>query len=241
MCWEPAVIATAVRPVPNATAGRLFPISPAPSPRVRSVTQPQLPGPIRAPALHRGIVEQGTGVLGAGSDRNRSATRSQRTAGRSFPISPAPSPRVAVSPNPSCPVPFAPQHFTVALSSNAHVWLAPVSMETALRLVPSATAGRLLPISPAASPRIAVSPRPSCPEPLSPQHLAVAVIQQRTRVVEANSHGYRGRSRRFRSVRLGHHYGAESENRREDGDERHPGARRRPCDLQDLGHCSPCP
>ena len=49
------------------------------------------------------------------------------TAGRLSPISPAPSPRLVVSPRPSWPLAFVPQHLTVPLSRRAQVWAAPAA------------------------------------------------------------------------------------------------------------------
>ena len=95
------------------------------------------------------------------------------TAGSASPISPAPSPRFAVSPSPSCPEALFPQHFKLASSSTKHVWFAPASTTPAVRPVPRSTAARLSPISAASSPRFATSPRPNCPEALFPQHFKV--------------------------------------------------------------------
>src|SRR5690606_7913589 len=51
----------------------------------------------------------------------------------------------------------------------------PAATAVTVRSVPRSTAGRLPPISPGASPRSFVSPRPSRPLPLTPQHLSRAL------------------------------------------------------------------
>src|SRR5690606_37541503 len=62
------------------------------------------------------------------------------------------------------------QHFTDPLSSRAQVDVLPTVTAVAVRPVPSDTAGRLSPISPGWSPRDSLSPRPSGPLMLYPQH-----------------------------------------------------------------------
>jgi hypothetical protein len=52
----------------------------------------------------------------------------------------------------------------------------PAATETAVLPVPSGTAGKPGPMSPSFEPRLNVSPRPSCPEPLYPQHWAFPVV-----------------------------------------------------------------
>ena len=66
-----------------------------------------------------------------------------------------------------------PQHLTESSSSTAHVCAAPALalIILAVRPVPRSTTGRLSSISPGPSPRCEVSPYPSWPYKLSPQHL----------------------------------------------------------------------
>src|SRR5262245_40581290 len=92
-------------------------------------------------------------------------------AGRLSPISLGPSPRWLVSPRPSRPSALYPQHLTLPPFRSAHVWRQPVEIATAVLPVPRLIAGRLSPISSRSSPRWLVSPRPSRPSVLYPQHL----------------------------------------------------------------------
>src|SRR4029079_4545345 len=98
------------------------------------------------------------------------------TAGRLPPISPGLPPRSTVSPEPSWPDELSPQPFIVPLSNQAHSCPKPPATVTTVRPAPRATAGRLSPISPAPSPRLARSPKPSCPKALYPQHFNVAAF-----------------------------------------------------------------
>jgi len=79
-----------------------------------------------------------------------------------------------VSPNPSCPASFWPQHLTVLLVSSAHVKLAPVPICMTVR--PKFTVARELPMWLAEVPLDIVSLKPSCPNELDPQHLTALVL-----------------------------------------------------------------
>src|SRR5690606_33650959 len=166
-----AVTARAVRPVPSWTAGRLSPISPALSPR--SVTLPSPRRPLAPSPQHLTVPLSNRTQVNALPAVTATAVRPvpRATALRLSPISLALSPRARLSPRPSWPCPLLPQHFTWPLSSRAQVWLLPVATARATRPAPRLTAGRLSPISPAASPRARVSPWPRRPLPLAPQHL----------------------------------------------------------------------
>ena len=97
------------------------------------------------------------------------------TAPSESPISPAPSPMVAVEPMPNWPYVPRPQHLTEKLSSNAHECCEPTVICSAVRPVPSDTAGSESPICPVESPLLAVLPYPSAPTAPYPQHLIVAL------------------------------------------------------------------
>src|SRR5438270_23585 len=66
-------------------------------------------------------------------------------------------------PLPSCPAVLAPQHLAVPLASNAHEWVPPAAIATALdRPVTTTSVWATVSV-----------PLPSCPAVLAPQHLAV--------------------------------------------------------------------
>ena len=90
---------------------------------------------------------------------------------RLSPISPAPSPMSVVESNPSCPLSLPPQQDALQLSQTTQVWSQPSAMLSIVRPVGTLVTAKLLPISPVASPRWSVSPRPSCPLELSPQQI----------------------------------------------------------------------
>jgi hypothetical protein len=73
-------------------------------------------------------------------------------------------------PSPSCPYEFSPQHLVVPSSRTAQVVLYPQLMLSAVQPMPMSTLLSRSPISLALSPRCTVSPYPSCPCPLAPQH-----------------------------------------------------------------------
>jgi hypothetical protein len=74
------------------------------------------------------------------------------------PISPGSSPRSFVPPVPNRPFPPDPQHFTVALSSTAHVCISPAEMATAVRPVPKTIVGVAATVDPALLPILLVVP-----------------------------------------------------------------------------------
>src|SRR6185437_16028465 len=100
------------------------------------------------------------------------------TVGRLSPISLAWSPRLVVSPSPRSPKSFFPQHFTELSSRIAQVKWPPVATCWTVRPVPSCTYGRLVPIWLAAPPRSLVSPSPSSPKLLPPQHLRLPGVRK---------------------------------------------------------------
>ena len=94
--------------------------------------------------------------------------------GRSAFCSPEPiSAEVSASlldPMPSWPLSLSPQQATLRSSSNAHVWLYPALIATAVRPLPRSTVARSSPISPDASPALPeVVFSPVLPSPLLPQ------------------------------------------------------------------------
>jgi hypothetical protein len=74
------------------------------------------------------------------------------------PISAGSSPRSFVSPVPNRPLPAEPQHFTVALSSNAHVCRLPAEMATTERPVPILIVGVAAMVALRASPMLIMFP-----------------------------------------------------------------------------------
>ena len=91
VCPEPTETATADLPVPKATAGRNSPISAAPNTQVTALSD--FPPP---------------------THQSPSITRASRPQGRCLPL--LVSPRSDVSPYPSCPYWFKPQHLTLPSS-----------------------------------------------------------------------------------------------------------------------------
>src|SRR5262245_44077868 len=70
-------------------------------------------------------------------------------------------------PSPSCPSNLCPQHFTVPVASNAHVWYPPVAVAIATAPVnPLTVTGTGL---------LTAVPSPSWPKLLSPQHFTSPV------------------------------------------------------------------
>ena len=170
---SPAETAATVRPGPRSTEGRSAPISPAASPRL--VVSPWPSWPSALTPQHLTVSSSSRAHVWLSPAETAVAVRPdpRSTDRRLVPISVGLSPRSVVSPWPSWPSALSPQHLTVPLSSTVHVWLSPPEMAVAVRPGPRSTAGRLAPISPAASPRLVVSPRPSCPSSLKPQHFRV--------------------------------------------------------------------
>src|SRR5262249_17344162 len=74
-------------------------------------------------------------------------------------------------PLPHRPYPFQPQHFRVWLLSSPEGNLYPHGIERAVLPLPRSTVGRRSPICPADLPRSVLSPSPSPPSELPPQHL----------------------------------------------------------------------
>ena len=99
------------------------------------------------------------------------------TVGNDAPISPASSPRDCSSPLPKRPLAPAPQHCTAPLDNSTQVWASPAVMATTRTPAasPNDTAGNASPISPASSPRASMSPTPSWPSSLRPQHLTASL------------------------------------------------------------------
>jgi len=93
------------------------------------------------------------------------------TDGRKSPIVFRESPRLVVSPTPSCPLAPRPQHFTAPVVEIAHDDCQPQSNSLITKPVPRLTPGRLSPISLTASPLLSVSSYPNVPYSLFPQHL----------------------------------------------------------------------
>eukprot|EP00961_Rhodomonas_salina_P181824 2454324-Rhodomonas_salina.1 len=164
---------TAVRPVPRSIAGSASPISPVLSPRFSVSPCPSRPGygnwlePQHFTLPSSNITQEPTSPVSI-LTAVRPVPRS--IAGSASPISPVLSPRSSVSPCPSCPAQFTPQHLTLPLSRIAHEWSPPAAILTAESSVPRSIAGRASPISPGSSPRCSVSPSPSWPSALAPQH-----------------------------------------------------------------------
>lgn len=77
-------------------------------------------------------------------------------------------------PRPSWPFEFEPQHFSEASSSTAHTKECPTATWCTALPVPRSMAGKWSPICPALSPTALVSPLPSCPTELSPQHFKLS-------------------------------------------------------------------
>ena len=154
---------------PSATKGKLSPISLEPSPRVVVFSYPSRPNDPRPQHL---ILRLSRIAQVCAFDVKNDAVRPvpRLTGGRLSPISPLASPRLLALSYPKAPLTSAPQHFTDALSRTAQVKPFPADIVTARRPVPRLTAGRLSPISPLPSPRLFVSPCPSSPKKLSPQH-----------------------------------------------------------------------
>ncbi len=138
-------------------------------------------GPV-APALDGAVVEEGAGEPLPAEMAMAVRPVPRETAGRALPISPALSPRAVTFPRPSWPEPLLPQHFAVPSSSTAQVWLLPALTDVATRPVPRLTAGRLSPISPAASPRALASPRAEAPRGVRAPALDLSVVEQGARV-----------------------------------------------------------
>ena len=90
---------------------------------------------------------------------------------RLSPISDAPSPMSVVESSPNCPLSFPPQQETLASSQMAQVWSQPSARLSTVLPVGTLVTAKLVPISPAESPLLSVSPRPSCPLLLSPQQI----------------------------------------------------------------------
>ena len=74
------------------------------------------------------------------------------------PISFTSIPRSFVSPVPNRPFPPEPQHFTVALSSNAHVCISPAEMATTERPTPISIVGVATTVAPTPSPMLSMFP-----------------------------------------------------------------------------------
>ena len=173
----PALTATAVRPDPSGTAVRAAPISPAPSPMSIRDPIPSWPSP-PTPQHTTSLRSRITQVCAAPTLialAVRPAPRS--TFGNDAPISPASSPREFSFPLPKRPLPPAPQHCTAPLDNSTQLWASPAAIATTRTpaLSPSDTAGRASPISPAPSPRALVSPKPSWPSSLRPQHFTASL------------------------------------------------------------------
>mmetsp|Transcript_78782 Transcript_78782/g.241063 ORF Transcript_78782/g.241063 Transcript_78782/m.241063 type:complete len:264 (+) Transcript_78782:3911-4702(+) len=91
--------------------------------------------------------------------------------GRWSPISPGPSPRVAVEPWPSWPESPEPQHFICPLLRSAQVCPSLLAMAVAVMPEPRSTRGKVSPISRGLRPRAVVEPWPNWPTEPPPQHL----------------------------------------------------------------------
>jgi len=172
VCDAPAEIAFALRPLPKSTLGRFAPISLGSSPRESSLplpSRPLLPAPQHFTAPLDNIAHVWASPAAIATTRTPAA-RPSDTAVSESPISRAASPRASVSPRPSWPSSFNPQHFTLPSSSSAHVCAAPVASALAVRPVPSATAFNESPIVAALRPRSLVAPLPSRPLSPSPKH-----------------------------------------------------------------------
>ncbi|NBO84786.1 MAG: hypothetical protein EBV14_05520, partial [Actinobacteria bacterium] len=122
MWAAPAVIAFTVRPLPTLTTGNTTPISSASSPRESSSPLPKRPLP---PDPQHFTVPFDSSAHVCASPAAIAVTRTpegkpRETDGKLSPISSGSSPRASISPRPSCPSSFAPQHFTESSSSSAH-------------------------------------------------------------------------------------------------------------------------
>ena len=169
---SPAAIATTRTPAlsPSDTAGRASPISPAPSPRALVSPKPSWPSSLR-PQHFTASLSSTTQVCAAPVASNLAVRPVPRsTAGKPSPIDAVVRPMSVVAPEPSRPLSLSPKHFTLALSSTAHVCRLPADTARTLRPAPRLTAAKASPISLAASPSAAVPPEPICPAVFAPKH-----------------------------------------------------------------------
>ena len=168
--------ATARRPVPSEITASDAPISPGSSPRESSSPEPRRPlAPepqhLMLPALDSAHVCTSPAAIA------RVVTplgQPRSTVANASPISPAASPRAAVSPRPSWPSPLSPQHLTLALSSTAQVCAPPVANDSAVRPAPRSTGSSASPIDALERPRSSSAPLPNRPLAPSPKHFTDA-------------------------------------------------------------------
>jgi hypothetical protein len=105
------------------------------------------------------------------------------------------SPRLSVSPWPSCPKTFRPQHLTVSLSSSAHVWKSPAVIADSRRDPHrDPPAPGIAHLTGAVTTRVAVT-LAELPEGVQPPALDGVVVEQRTRMEVAGRDRDRGATR----------------------------------------------
>eukprot|EP00976_Prorocentrum_cordatum_P075128 1181792-Prorocentrum_minimum.AAC.1 len=177
LCFLPEATYVTVRPVPKFTAGKLSPMSPPPSPRLLLSSSPSWP--LSFLPQHLSVASSSTAHVWPSPVDTWTTVRPvpKLTTGRLSCISLLSSPRWVLSPSPSWPSLFSPQHLSEASSKMAHVWVQPVATFATVRPEPTRTVGKKSPIERGWSPRLSVSPSPSWPLSFLPQHLSVASVK----------------------------------------------------------------
>ena len=158
MCASPAETASTVRPVPRFTVASASPISLEASPMSACEPIPNFPS-APLPKHFTAAVFNNTHVCAPPAVIATALTLVPKLIGNNAsPISFTSTPRSFVSPVPKRPFPPEPQHFTVALSSNAHVCRSPADIATAVRPVPKSIAGVAATVEPVLSPMLSMFP-----------------------------------------------------------------------------------
>ena len=158
VCASPAETASTVRPVPRFTVARASPISLEASPMSACDPIPNFPS---APFPKHFTAElfSNTHVCAPPAEMATAVTSVPKLMGdNASPISFTSIPRSFVSPVPNRPFPPDPQHFTVALSSNAHVCRSPADIATAVRPVPKSIVDVAAMVAPMPSPMLSMFP-----------------------------------------------------------------------------------
>jgi len=158
VCASPADTASTVRPVPRFTAASAFPISLGTSPMSACDPIPNFPS-APLPKHFTAAVFSNAHVCAPPAVIAIALTPVPKLIGNNAsPISFTSIPRSFVSPVPNRPFPPEPQHFTVALSSSAHVCKSPAEMATAVRPVPKSIVGDAAMVGPMPSPMLSKFP-----------------------------------------------------------------------------------